>query len=318
MKKVFAVLTIVCMLTSITLPTFAQTITEDAMGISFILSDDWRLNEREDAEDFKAVVYVHKDSGNEGVMITAEPMENAYGLDLLGDISGEAEEENFWEIYCRNSFSEESIAEKLSSANYVDVSVKAESTLEKYETIAGTLYYKFEKAYTASAPGFYDQGFYDASYITAKNGFLYEIWYSRDDDDNQNHFADIYAMLASMSYAEGETKIVIDNETISPDTAPMIIDGRTLVPIRAVAEKLGYTVEWDDETQTVTMTGKHKLSFAIDNKTAVKNGVEFEIDVPAMLYNSRTYLPLRAVTEAMDATVDWSEEENTVFVKSAK
>ncbi|MBQ7109141.1 MAG: copper amine oxidase N-terminal domain-containing protein [Clostridia bacterium] len=317
MKKVFAVLTIVCMLTSITLPTFAQTITEDAMGISFILSDDWRFNEREDAEDFKAVVYVHKDSGNEGVMITAEPMENAYGLDLLGDISGEAEEENFWEAYCKSSLSDEYIAENLSSANYVDVSVKAESTLEKYETIAGTLYYKFEKAYTASAPGFYDQGFYDAIYITAKNGFLYKIRYSRDDDAGQNHFPDIYAMLASMSYAEGETKIVIDNETISPDTAPMIIGGRTLVPIRAVAEKMGYTVEWDEETQTVTMTGKHQLSFTILNRTAVKNGVEFEIDIPAVLYNSRTYLPLRAVTEAMDATVDWSEEENTVFVKSA-
>ena len=318
MRKVFAVLTIVCLLTSITLPTFAQTYTEKAMGISFILSDDWQLNEREDTEDFKAVMYVHKESSNEGVIITAEPFENAYGLDLIGDISGEAEEENFWETYCKNSLSDESIEESMSSANYADVSVKAESTLEKYETIAGTLYYKYEKAYTASAPGFYDQGFYDASYITAKNGFIYEIRYSRDDEDNQNHFADIYAMLASMSYAEGETKIVIDNETISPDTAPMIIYGRTLVPIRAVAEKMGYMVEWDEETQTVTMTGKHKLSFTINRDTAVKNGSEFEIDVPAILYNSRTYLPLRAVTEAMDATVDWSEEENTVFVKSAK
>ncbi len=306
MKKVFALITVLCLVFSMTAG-YAEVYTNKEMGIAFILSDDWgMIDETEDT-----VLYQHKWSSNEGIRVTATVTDGAYDVDLVG--------EDFWKELCMDWYSDENIAERLNEANNTyGVRVKSESTQSRYETIGGTKYYRFEKAYTASAYGFYDEGFYDTIFMTAKNGKIYEIEYSRDDDLNQNHFADVTAMLASMSYAEGEVKIVIDGERIMPDTAPMIVTGRTLVPIRAVAEKMGYNVGWNDATQTVTMIGKHDLAFTINSQTAMKNFEQFTLDVPAILFNSRTYLPLRAVTEAMDAQVSWSEEENTVYITTSR
>ena len=56
------------------------------------------------------------------------------------------------------------------------------------------------------------------------------------------------------------------------------------------------------------------IKFTIDSTTAVKNGRNFTIDVPAQIIGERTYLPLRAVAEAMDAEVDWNGEINSVEI----
>lgn len=307
MKKLFAIITVVCMLLSVSVAGYAQTYTNNQLGMSFVLSDDWSLTD----ESADAVLYTHTGSSNEGIRVGVTAIDGAYDIDLI--------DESIWEDLCMEWYSDERLAAGLNEANNTyGIRVKTESIQSRYETIGGTKYYRFEKAYTASGNNdFYDQGFYDTVFMTAKNGRVYEIAYGRDDDLNENNYADVAAMLASISYAEGETKIIIDGERIYPDSTPMIISGRTLVPIRAVAEKLGYNVGWNDATQTVTMLGKHDLAFTINSQVATKNFERFELDVPAILFNSRTYLPLRAVTEAMDAQVRWSEEENTVYITSS-
>lgn len=122
-------------------------------------------------------------------------------------------------------------------------------------------------------------------------------------------------------------KIKIDGSYVYPDSDPLIKNDRTIVPIRAVAEKLGYEVSWDGDTRTVTIvSGLDTLKIKIGQKymdlyTAVpgKNYSErarLTLDAPAEIINDRTYLPLRAIGEALGCDVDWDGANRTVLIES--
>ncbi len=103
-------------------------------------------------------------------------------------------------------------------------------------------------------------------------------------------------------YANG-TRVVF------PDTQPQIIDGRTLVPARIVAEQLGATVDWNDAEQKVTITKDAlTLVLTIDNNTVYVNGAAQTLDVPAMVISDRTMVPFRFIFEAFNMRVEWSEQ----------
>ncbi len=94
-----------------------------------------------------------------------------------------------------------------------------------------------------------------------------------------------------------------------------IVEGRTLVPLRAIFEALGAVVEWDNATRTVTSTlDETTISLAIGKTELVKNGETFILDVPAMIMNDRTLVPVRAVSESFGVFVDWDAEQRIVFL----
>ena len=96
---------------------------------------------------------------------------------------------------------------------------------------------------------------------------------------------------------------------IFPDTQPQIIDGRTLVPVRIVAEQLGAQVDWNDAEQKVTITkGSLTLVLTINNNTVYVNGAPQVLDVPAMVISDRTMVPFRFIFEAFNMRVEWSEQ----------
>jgi hypothetical protein len=111
--------------------------------------------------------------------------------------------------------------------------------------------------------------------------------------------------------------VYLDGERLYFDTPPTITNGRTLVPLRKIFEELGAEVAWDQETKTVTaVKGDRSVSVTIDNKSAVVNGKSVTLDVPATLVDSRTLVPLRFVSEALGASVDWDQETSTVTIDS--
>ncbi len=113
--------------------------------------------------------------------------------------------------------------------------------------------------------------------------------------------------------------VVIDGETVANDVAPIIRNDRAMLPIRLIAEALGAKVDWDDaETRMVTITkGDLKVILVIDSATAFVNGVAVQLDSPAFIENDRTYVPVRFVAEALNATVDWDEEDQQVTITPA-
>ena len=119
--------------------------------------------------------------------------------------------------------------------------------------------------------------------------------------------------------ANGEISVYLDNEQVQFDVAPLLVNGRTMVPMRAIFEKLGAVVFWDNDTRTaVANKGNVNVSIAIDDATLYKNGQAITLDVPAQLNGGRTLVPLRAVSEAFDCDVQWDGSTQTVNILSKK
>ena len=110
-------------------------------------------------------------------------------------------------------------------------------------------------------------------------------------------------------------KIYVNGAQIMPDTNPVLINDRTMVPIRAIAEKLGYSVSWFGESQTVSMQkGSDLIQLSIGSNSLYHNSYNIIIDVAPLIYDDRTYLPVRAVAEAMGCKVDWNGPERAVYI----
>ncbi len=165
------------------------------------------------------------------------------------------------------------------------------------------------------------------SYMCTAEGTVYHFDLITDNADERTALNDILdsALYAGDNVPESDIdadviniSININGRRIRPDSPPELISGRTLVPIRAVAENLGYTVDWDAETRTVKMTknGGNNIEIAINADEISKNGKKTPLDVPAQIIDSRTYLPLRAVAEAMDCRVEWDGENKIVDIYS--
>ena len=119
--------------------------------------------------------------------------------------------------------------------------------------------------------------------------------------------------------ANGEISVYLDDEKVQFDVAPIVVDGRTMVPLRAIFEKLGATVNWDNSTQTaIADKGDVNVKISIDDTTLYKNGQAITLDVPAQLRGGRTLVPLRAVSEAFDCGVFWDGDTQTIRILSAE
>ena len=90
-----------------------------------------------------------------------------------------------------------------------------------------------------------------------------------------------------------------------------------MVPLRAIFEALGASVEWNQETKTVTSTkGDTTIKLTIDSNTMYVNDNAVTLDSPACVVNDRTLVPVRAISEAYKTKVDWNGDTRTVTISS--
>jgi hypothetical protein len=98
-------------------------------------------------------------------------------------------------------------------------------------------------------------------------------------------------------------------------TAPVILNGRTILPIRAIAEELGGTVSWDANQSKVTINLNSKtLELWIGRNATLVNGSEVQTDVAPQIMNGRTMIPLRYVVENLGYDVAWNGDTKTVTI----
>ncbi len=130
---------------------------------------------------------------------------------------------------------------------------------------------------------------------------------------------------ASISFnctAEENIKIIINGKELQSNDKAVMIDGRTLVPLRAIGEAMGCKVTWLNSAQTANLENETtKIAMKIGSTVVSKmKRVSAEvqskivIDVPPQLINEKTYIPLRAFAEALDAVVGWDGTTNTVMI----
>lgn len=120
------------------------------------------------------------------------------------------------------------------------------------------------------------------------------------------------------AYAAKEVKIEIDGKAMVPKDMPaVIIDGRTMLPMRQIAQELGCEVNWNEAAKQIyVMRGSDIIVFTVDSKTGYENGKEFTMDVPATIVNDRTMLPVRALADALHLNIKWDDPNRIVSIQS--
>ena len=155
---------------------------------------------------------------------------------------------------------------------------------------------------------------------------------------------------ANLNTETGELTVLTDNTTPAPTYAPLAnnairmvvnnkelsatgvsIDGRTLVPLRAIGEALGAAVQWDAGKQEIriekmlyqadsrgVVTDSNRIILMnVGSKQILENGTAREVDVAPQIINGSTMVPVRAVTDFLEATVNWDDASRTVTVQAS-
>ena len=89
-------------------------------------------------------------------------------------------------------------------------------------------------------------------------------------------------------------------------TVPIIISGRTMVPIRAIVEAMDGTVGWEGTAQKITLSARGNIvEMWIGQTNILVNGISQTMDVAPTIQNGRTYVPVRFAAENLNCKVDW-------------
>ena len=123
------------------------------------------------------------------------------------------------------------------------------------------------------------------------------------------------ATAAAVAVAADGIDVFVDGRRLVFDVPPQIVNGRTLVPLRAIFAELGASVSWDEATQTVTAAKDGAVVVLQIGSTApTVNGKVWHIDQPGIIIQGRTLVPLRFVSEAFGVAVGWDEKTNTITI----
>lgn len=151
---------------------------------------------------------------------------------------------------------------------------------------------------------------------TPSNEYTYPSAY-KSYEEYINEFTKNESKLIKNKTTDGVNIKIRDSyvDFTSTGQAPVNVAGRTLVPIRAVFEQLGYEVKYDAKTSTATISdGKTTILIVSNNDIALINGIKKKLDVNATVLNSRILVPVRFISEAFNNIVIWDAENNTVII----
>ena len=134
-----------------------------------------------------------------------------------------------------------------------------------------------------------------------------------------------WAGAAEFKTFSDELSVYYEGENVYANSAekPIIINDRTMVPLRPIFEAMGWANEnivFDEATQSADFSGGDaSCTFVNESSTVTKyyaggNAEEFILDVPAVIYNGRFYIPLRAFCEIWEKDINWSDSERSVYV----
>lgn len=121
--------------------------------------------------------------------------------------------------------------------------------------------------------------------------------------------------------AEETANVAVNGVMVKFDQPPVVIDGRTLVPIRAVAEQMNAGVRWEEESQTAGIIYNNTgVVLQVGNSNMVVQNLStgetraVRLEVPPQKYNDRTLMPIRALVEEFGCNVGWDNTSSTVII----
>ncbi len=129
----------------------------------------------------------------------------------------------------------------------------------------------------------------------------------------------VFVLASNLTYAYENKglKLIINGSAKEFDPAPVIVNDRTMLPVRFVSESLGFDVKWDGRSKKVSLTkGEKTISFTVGSDEAGASGVDdvVKLDAKPFIKDSRTFVPLRFVSEAIGESVKWDGANKTVII----
>ena len=127
------------------------------------------------------------------------------------------------------------------------------------------------------------------------------------------------SIMPDVALAEDVIRVTVDGQEVNfpGGQGPVIVEERTLVPVRGVFEAIGFEVDWDDDARAATLTrADFTVIVTLDSNVFTTNGASHNLEVPAQLIGGRTLLPIGAVLESVGYEVDWDAATRTVVIES--
>jgi len=119
------------------------------------------------------------------------------------------------------------------------------------------------------------------------------------------------------AFAAQPIRVTVDGFKLDFDVSPILENGRVLVPLRAIFEKLGAEVNWDDNSKKITAVKDNKtVSLVVGEKAAYIDGQPVQLDVPAKIIKGRTLVPVRFISEALGNEVIWKQDSKFVAIRT--
>lgn len=154
---------------------------------------------------------------------------------------------------------------------------------------------------------------YDFSAKVTANITLYAAWQAKTEQTETNRIV----------LTIGRCEANLFGTVQMGDAAPKLVNGRTMLPIRFIAEALGATVEWNGEARQITVTGKNlktgeavTILLTVGSEWVSVNGTDVQSEAMVFIEQDRSYTPARLIAEALGATVTWVEEtQNVIIIK---
>lgn len=156
-----------------------------------------------------------------------------------------------------------------------------------------------------------ENGAYDAIFkykaVTVNDSYVDVITSARDQDDSTTNKKIIITV--------GASTMSVGTETVNLD-APAYINSEnyTMLPVRAISEAFGATVNWDNASRTVTvLSGQRIISMTIGSRTMYINGTPVAMNTTAAIVNDRTFIPVRDLANSLGiSAINWTEASGTV------
>ena len=160
--------------------------------------------------------------------------------------------------------------------------------------------------------GFYSAGF---EFILEKGIYYFRYFNGPMTDDNFIVVVEGDNTSIPQTPDSADIKVLVNGTAVSFDQPPIIQNGRTLVPLRAIFEALGATVDYEQSTQTLTAVRENvTVIMQIGNSVFTVNGEQKTLDVAPQIIGGRTLVPARAIAESFGAEVAWDQSTQTMTI----
>ena len=130
----------------------------------------------------------------------------------------------------------------------------------------------------------------------------------------------LFSLTVCVTADEKDIIVILNGEAVEfSGTLPIIVEGRVMVPMRAIFEALGAEVTWNQQEQTAYAKKKRtEIEIQIGNQFMRKNWSTITLDVAFVLENGRTLVPVRAIAESFGVTVEWDSDNRVVRLLNDK